>query len=80
MASTIPRTEMRMVRETPPRMNGSHSSINGVLNWKAANRIPSTMKIPTHPAASLMRNGMRAERASRASLMLESVEMPASVG
>jgi hypothetical protein len=49
--------------------------MNGTLNWKAANKIPSTMKIPTHTAASLTRNGMRAERVSRASLMLENVEM-----
>jgi hypothetical protein len=78
MASRIPRTEMRMVSGTPPSMNGSHSSMNGTLNWKAANTIPSTMKMPTHTAASLTRNGMRAERASRVSLILENVEMSAS--
>ena len=67
-----------MVSGTPASMNGSHSSMNGTLNWKAAKKIPSTMKIPTHTAASLTRNGMRAERASRVSLILENVEMSAS--
>jgi hypothetical protein len=33
------------------------------------------MKMQTHTAASLTRNGMRADRDSTASLMLESVEM-----
>ena len=45
-----------MVSGTPPRMNGSHSSMNAVLNRKAAKSTASRMKIRTHTAASLARN------------------------
>jgi hypothetical protein len=67
-----------MVSGTPPRRNGSHSSMNAVLNWKAAKITASRMKIRTHTTASLARKERRADRASRASLMLESVDMVAS--
>src|SRR5215210_5815715 len=69
-----------MVSGTPPRMNGNHSSMNAVSNRKAAKRTASTTKMRTHTTASLMRNERRADRASRASLMLESVEMATSHG
>ena len=67
-----------MVSGTPARRNGSHSSMNAVLNWKAAKNTASTMKIRTHTRANLTRKETRADRASRASLMLESVDMIAS--
>ena len=80
MASRMPRREIRIVSGTPPRMNGSHSSMNAVLNWKAAKSTANTTKMSTHTTASLARNEYRADRASRASLMLVRVEMFASRG
>jgi hypothetical protein len=67
----MPRTEIKMVSGTPPRMNGSHSSMNAVLNWKAAKITASTTKMRANTTASLARNEKRADRASRASLILE---------
>ena len=76
--SRMPRTQIRIVSGTPSRIKGSHCSMNAVLNRKAAKRTASRMKMRTHTTASLARNENRAERASRASLMLERVEMVAS--
>jgi len=55
-ASRMPRIQIRIVSGTPPRINGSHSSMNAVLNRKAAKNTASRMKIRTHTAASLARN------------------------
>jgi hypothetical protein len=54
-ASRMPRTEIRIVSGTPPRMKGSHSSMNAVLNWKAAKSTASTTKMRAHTRASLAR-------------------------
>ena len=74
----MPRMEIRIVSGTPARRNGSHSNMNAVLNWNAAKSTASTMKMSAHTTASLARKEKRADRASSASLMLESVEMVAS--
>ena len=67
-----------MVSGTPARRKGSHWIMNAVLNWNAAKSTASTAKMSAHTRASLTRKETRADRASRASLMLERVEMVAS--
>ena len=70
-----------MASHGPPLVETSSSSARccgeNAFRLQASNK-ESTMKIKTHTRANLTRKETRADRASKASLMLESADMIAS--